>query len=474
MLNLKTSHMKTKQKRIFTVISLIFIVFLILILLFKCNSSDGIKVIPANETIFKKTENTFITNFFSEADIKYASYKVNTSQEYKFIHSTGTKIYIPANAFVDKNGEPVNGDVDLLYREMHTPWDIMVSGIPMTYESNSTTYHFESAGMFDIKATLDKMPVFIAPGKNIIVEMVSQNPSNRFNNYYLDTTIRRWIELGKTKILYSKQRVKPDSIRFNAKLEIPMVPIKPQNADSVNNILIINIENRKDFPEFDPFERLKFEVMESHGQYRVSKEPLICALPEISPSQDHPGCYNLKMMIKTDQQEWINWLVRPAYEGLDYEKAMRIYQKQQIQYQEKLRVIEEQKKLAEQRAKQEETINQLYRVINISQFGIYNFDNPIFIEWKEFIPRFEDKHGEKLNLHFVMIIDSSINGVIRFNLDENPKIRMNTSTNQKIVGVANDTLIYACSSGDFTFTNEELKMERFKKIEDLKKYIGKN
>src|SRR5690242_3550896 len=46
-------------------------------------------------------------------------------------HSTGTNIQIPANALVDKDGFPVTGDVQLLYREFHHAEDILLSGIPM-------------------------------------------------------------------------------------------------------------------------------------------------------------------------------------------------------------------------------------------------------------------------------------------------------------------------------------------------------
>ncbi len=466
----KQTHMKAKQKRTFSAITFIALAILA-VLLTKCNRVQEPKAGQETTTSNTRKEVPFINCLSREANVQYTSYSIKADKDNVLTHVTGTKIHIPANSLVDKDDKPITGEVTILYREMHTPWEIMVSGIPMTYKADSVTYHFESAGMFDIKGTQKNQPVYVAAGKNINVEMATNNPANRFNDYYLDTVARQWVELGKSKILKPKAAIKSDTCRLEPLfVNVPVAPLKPRNADSVKNILLINIENRKDFPEFDPFEKLRFEVVESHGQYKAGKEPMKCAFPSITPNECMPGCYNLKMLVKTDKQIWIDWIIRPAYEGFDYEKAMKIYNEQQQQYLENLKQLEEQKKLALQREKRQEAENRVYRIVNLSRFGIYNCDNPLLIQWKEIAPRFVNAKGENLNVHIVMVLDGAINGVIRYNLEDDPKIRLNPSANQKIVALA-DTLMFASKTSDLTTTDSEIKMERFGNTEELKRFV---
>lgn len=462
--------MESKLKRTLAPLGLITIVLLVAISVSTCKPGK-----PKERTVSvvkSKKEVPFINSPIREANIPYASYTVNTGKETELTHSSGTKIRIPADAFVDKDGIRIKGEVTILYREMHTPWDILVSGIPMTFVKDSVRYHFESAGMFDIKGMAKDRPVFIAPGKKLHVKMVSNTPANRFQNYYLDTVNKRWIELDKSKVVTVHPEVKTDLALPAYLNDVPVPPVKPRRADSVVNILNIHIENRKDFPEFDPFEKLKFEVLESHGQFKAGNAPLQCSLPEVVPCDSAPGCYYLRAYVKGEKQYRINWLIRPAYEGFDYEKAMKIYAEQQKQYREKLRLLEEQKKLAEKEEKRLESISQIYREIEFSKFGIYNCDNPLLIEWKEFQPSFITVNGEKLKINLVMIIDNSINGVIRFDLEPGGKIRLNPDANQKIIGVAEDASLYAANSKEFTTENVKLKLERFKDPAELKKFVS--
>src|SRR5262249_30442878 len=47
----------------------------------------------------------------------------------------GTNIYVPQNIFVDQNGKPVSGKVQLHYRAFYTPGEIVASGITMLYDT---------------------------------------------------------------------------------------------------------------------------------------------------------------------------------------------------------------------------------------------------------------------------------------------------------------------------------------------------
>src|SRR5574337_759218 len=77
----------------------------------------------------------------------------------------GTSIYIPQSIFIDQNGKPVTGKVQLHYRAFYTPGEIVASGLSMLYDTAGTEHNFSSAGMFEITGTQDGKPVSIAPGK---------------------------------------------------------------------------------------------------------------------------------------------------------------------------------------------------------------------------------------------------------------------------------------------------------------------
>ena len=111
----------------------------------------------------------------------------------------GSRVVVPAVAFVDDRGAAVRGEVEVRVREMHDPVDIFLSGIPMVYDSAGVQYTLESAGMLEIFATQDGRRVRLAPGKQLEVELVSEidvpmfDAPPGFNIYELDTTARNWV-----------------------------------------------------------------------------------------------------------------------------------------------------------------------------------------------------------------------------------------------------------------------------------------
>jgi len=122
-----------------------------------------------------------------ELDKKLDTYKVDAEHGDTIKHATGTKIIIPAEAFVDENGNAVKGQVDIEYREFNNQVDIFFSGIPMGYDSGATKYQFQSAGMCDIKGFQNNKPVFIKDSKALTVNMPTQYDGAGYNMYYLDT-----------------------------------------------------------------------------------------------------------------------------------------------------------------------------------------------------------------------------------------------------------------------------------------------
>lgn len=133
-------------------------------------------------------------------DIPFDAYTVDAAKGGTIEHASGSQLEIPANCFVDADGNPIEGEVNIDYREFHDIAEVFVSGIPMQYDSAGYAYQFETAGMLDIRGSQEGKPVFIAPGKGIDVELISDNEDPKFNLYYLDEEQGAWAHLGKDKV----------------------------------------------------------------------------------------------------------------------------------------------------------------------------------------------------------------------------------------------------------------------------------
>ncbi len=118
---------------------------------------------------------------FNEFDVPFQSLEVVAEQGRRFQLVNGSQINVPAQAFVNKNGDPVQGKVQLTYREFHHAAEIIASGIPMEYQGGV----FESGGMFELRGQQAGEPVFIAKGNKIEVKLASFTDEDNFNHYYL-------------------------------------------------------------------------------------------------------------------------------------------------------------------------------------------------------------------------------------------------------------------------------------------------
>ena len=119
---------------------------------------------------------------------------------------SGTVIQIPADAFVDADGNPVTGNVVIDYREFRDPIDFILSGIPMTYDSGGVNNTFLSAGMFELNASANGKEVFLAKDKTIDMEFASTDSSNTFNFYAFRDGDNNWENIGRPGNAIVKER----------------------------------------------------------------------------------------------------------------------------------------------------------------------------------------------------------------------------------------------------------------------------
>lgn len=140
-------------------------------------------------------------------DVERANYTINPQIENIVTYPSGTKILIPANAFTDKNGNPVTSSVSLSYREFRDPVDFLVSGIPMKYDTAGEVNNFESAGMFELLASSKNEPLIVAQDKSIDMNFVTTSIDSSYNFYAFDDNKGNWDYLSRPKTVTSETKI---------------------------------------------------------------------------------------------------------------------------------------------------------------------------------------------------------------------------------------------------------------------------
>jgi hypothetical protein len=144
-------------------------------------------------------------------DVDRNFYTICPAIENVLVYPSGTKIRIPANAFVDKDGNSVKENITISYREFRDPVDFLVSGIPMTYDSAGETNHFESAGMFEINASVKTQPLKLSPSKQIQMNFATTSTDSTYNFYAFNDSAGRW-----------DYKTKPATITSESKINLPI------------------------------------------------------------------------------------------------------------------------------------------------------------------------------------------------------------------------------------------------------------
>jgi len=214
----------------------------------------------------QQSKDYFAAQDFVQAPVElakpqFASYKINANQGGVYEYRSGSRVVIPAAAFVNDKGEFIEGEIEIKYREFHDFVDFFLSGIPMTYDSAGTTYTLESAGMMEIYAEKDGQKVKMAPGKTIDVELVSAinapahlNVPPDYNIYKLDSEKRNWIyqNIDEMELIKEKEELVLDK-------KDPFYDIKKTHADKLS---LLEIKEANELAKIDatqpkPIEPLK-------------------------------------------------------------------------------------------------------------------------------------------------------------------------------------------------------------------------
>jgi len=273
-----------------------------------------------------KPEQAFISPPLEGLDVLANVYQINPNKDTMVVHETGTSIDLSSGIFVHENGNPVKETVQLSYREFHSPLEGYLAGIPMEYDSGGTTYTFESAGMFEIKAQSNGKQVFLKEGMEIPISMVS-NTDIKTNFYYLDTVKKNWEYIGQDKLMHLPMLSETGEL-------ISVVP-------KLGNELFyqFNLEvNPELYPELAVFEGIYFQV--DTAEKNFSEKLYDVAWKQIHLDRKGADCYELTLVGKA------NHIIKaePVLDSSNFGEAKKDFQNRYSSYCSKLIVKQEAKK----------------------------------------------------------------------------------------------------------------------------------
>lgn len=357
------------------------------------NQNPNDKIVTQKHDVGNKTQDVrrFVSAPSQKLVIPYSAYKINNAKGGEIKHSTSSKIKIPKNSFVDKNGKDIVGDVTIEYREFHDKGDIILSGIPMAYDSAGKKYNLESAGMFDIKGTQNGEPVFIKDGNDLNIQLASANNEDRFNQYYLDTLEKNWKYIKHDEILKSpnedhnstvnskNQKIRNSKLE-NLKKEIEV--IIPKKTDSVKVVYTKKMESlpkakepykpskptgkptfvldgsKDEFPELAAFDNVIFEIGDENQNYNKNFNEITWSDVKVSEGPQKGKNYLLTLSLRNRIEKLI---IYPVLTGTDFEKAQKKYQQKFNDYQAfvEKRIANEKTLMAEMEAKQQAYLAEL-------------------------------------------------------------------------------------------------------------------
>lgn len=297
---------------------------------------------PDNAPVWTPTKRS-VAPPLAGVNVPFKEYKVNAKKGGTISYPTGSKVTFQPNCFVDANGAPVTGNVEVQYREMHDAVDFFLSGVPMEYDSAGATYQLESAGMVEVAAFVDGKVVYLDKNKPMQVEMASAQTGTDYNLYHFDADAGNWVYQGKDVV--SAVQPKDDTKRKDSIMAIlladrqrqinciaqgmtkPNDAIKPLKANPSKNRFVVDF-NKKEFPEMASYQNVIFEVDESKEKFDQANYGVTWETINLSRGEQ-AATYKLTLRKGIKQ---VKLDVYPVLDGQEYNSAVANYDKAHAKY----------------------------------------------------------------------------------------------------------------------------------------------
>ena len=390
------------------------------LILVACNSSEVAQKESKNkQDVAEETSVIKPLSFDPGATV----YRVSANASDTIFTPSGSSIIFGPNSFVDANGKPVKGEVDVEWQEFHSLGDIVASGIPMKYDSAGVAYDLESGGMFTIDAKKDGEPVEMAPGKTAQVNLASLQDTPCYNFYKLDEKSGQW-DYKTTK---NGKEIGSDTPESTGKVEPTIFDIQLSTAN-FPELASKDIIGWKCEDNLKPAERVWLK--QSNTKVRL-----------VEKSAD--GVYLLEAKDGSGSKKY---KVTP-YERKEAVADSKINRRELDAQADE--VIEYARKMAE---------GTVIRSIEISGFGTYNWD--IINKRENSLPlfaKFEYPQGTNASLVTLRLISPDENVVVMYDPVDAPRFSFDPEKRNVLIGILPNNEIVAASNSDFDAARNKQK-----------------
>lgn len=409
------------------------------------------------------------------------TFVVSCNTDTTLIYNSGTTIRIPAHVFVDEHGAPVKGNVKINYREFHSVGDILLSAIPMRYDSAGKEMYFESAGMFDISAEQNNKMVYIQKDKSLEVSMATlDRTEKKFNQYLLDEKTGNWSFVKKDEV---STLSKPNTVHVAAVDSVQSTrPVKPLGE----RMFTIDVTGR---PELEGYRGVVFEVTKDCKNFDQQEAKIDWGMVDIEKTDKDLYKVTFSYPFSGPDRKY-EVTARPLKDG-NMENAVKKFDELYADYKNKLAAAQRADHDAEETLKREqqtyETVYSnyvalqakneaiaienavktaqvtqvVYRTFQVKQFGIWNSDCPASMpQGVEVFAKFETVTGEKVNIASVYLVEKGRNAL--FNLYVPQKFSFNPDAENILIVITNDHKVGWVKNNAFESIGKDTKNYTFK------------
>jgi hypothetical protein len=321
----------------------------------------------------------------------------------------GGTIAIPKDAFIDKNGHSIEGLVNIEWKEYHTLTDILVSGIPMKYDSLGVQYDFVSAGMFTISANQDGKSVDLRAGKPTAVNLTSYDETPCYNFYKLDEKTGDWAyKTTKEATPIRKEVVKKEPVIIDAQVDITAFPeLKKKQIVGWKSLDELTIKEKK-------------IIKKLVSDITLMKENDVYVLQFNGSS--HSTCVHVEPLL---MDEVISQKAKLEKELLEDYTELLVFQ-------------------------QNVSEGKVIRSIEIDNFGTYNWD----IKYKRknsknLVAIFDHKPSINPKYVSVFLISPDENMIVKYNSDQDNNFSFDPEKRNCLVAIMPDNHIYTVNDRAF-------------------------
>lgn len=293
------------------------------------------------------------------------SFEINCTENYTATTAYGMKIEIPKGSLVDENGTVFTGKATLAIKEYYKASEIIMSGLPMHYNENGKTHHFQSDGMFTLDAKSGEKQLYIGDEQQIKLTTQRTKTGQGFAFYNL-TNKGEWQEDKANTI------TPIETVASTKPLPKPRRPSSFQPVKFDPNFYTIEEDQRSYLPSENATNRTENTITQI--DINVNENPWI--LDRSNWQFDNRSGYNwILRKIKKGKEvthDTIEYNIRNAVRGNKaYTRLVAEYEQSKIQYKKDLEAYED---YLVRKANGQLTEAELTQELLITNFGTYNID----------------------------------------------------------------------------------------------------